>query len=314
MLTWTYDAPSGTFKQHALSKRLMRTSLEESHFMAYVRPVDGFGKNKGEQVTIVRLGAISEPTSALLSEGTRIPEDVVNLSTKTITVAEYGRALPFTNLILELSAFDLEQPIQAELVNQQKLTLDTAAAVAFKSSLIKYTPTGAATRTIDTAGSAAAVVGSNMNMFHVEEIADYLYDTLRATPWSGDDFVGVFRTKSLRGIKRDPAWEQWKVYTNPEAKSTGEVGRVENVRFVKTNHNNALGLKGASSQLGEGVVFGKDAVALAEAVTPELRMGRPEDFGRSRSVAWYGILAFGLIWDTGNAGEAKVVHVTGAAS
>jgi hypothetical protein len=36
----------------------------------------------------------------------------------------------------------------------------------------------------------------------------------------------------------------------------------------------------------------------------------PEDYGRSKGVAWYGIFEFGLIWDTGNAGEAKIIHVT----
>jgi hypothetical protein len=57
------------------------------------------------------------------------------------------------------------------------------------------------------------------------------------------------------------------------------------------------------------VVFGSDAVAMAEVMTPELRAAIPQDFGRSKAVAWYGNLGFGLIWDTGNAGEAKVVHV-----
>jgi len=61
--------------------------------------------------------------------------------------------------------------------------------------------------------------------------------------------------------------------------------------------------------LGEGVVFGDDAVAIAEAMAPELRAAIPGDFGRSRAVAWYGILAFDIIWDTGTAGEAKIVHV-----
>jgi hypothetical protein len=27
-------------------------------------------------------------------------------------------------------------------------------------------------------------------------------------------------------------------------------------------------------------------------------------------VAWYGIFQYGIIWDTGNAGEARIVHVT----
>ena len=45
-------------------------------------------------------------------------------------------------------------------------------------------------------------------------------------------------------------------------------------------------------------------------MTPELRAAIPGDFGRSKAVAWYGILEFGIIWDTGSAGEAKVVHVS----
>ena len=49
---------------------------------------------------------------------------------------------------------------------------------------------------------------------------------------------------------------------------------------------------------------------MAIAEDPELRAAIPKDFGRSRSVAWYGILEFGLVWDTANAGEARVIHLT----
>ena len=66
---------------------------------------------------------------------------------------------------------------------------------------------------------------------------------------------------------------------------------------------------GTVSGLGEGVVFGEDNVAMAEVLTPELRAGMPEDLGRSKVVGWYGILQFGLIWTTANAGQARVVHV-----
>jgi len=62
--------------------------------------------------------------------------------------------------------------------------------------------------------------------------------------------------------------------------------------------------------LGESIFFGQDSVAMAEVLTPELRAAMPADFGRSKAVAWYGILEFGMIWDTANAGEARVVHVT----
>jgi len=44
-------------------------------------------------------------------------------------------------------------------------------------------------------------------------------------------------------------------------------------------------------------------------MSPELRAAIPGDFGRSKAVAWYGILEFDIIWDTGNPGEARIVHV-----
>jgi hypothetical protein len=124
--------------------------------------------------------------------------------------------------------------------------------------------------------------------------------------------MAIFRTLGMRGIKRDPAWEEWHKYTDPQAKYNNEIGKIENIRHLETNHANALGKKGTNSVLGEGVVFGQDAVAMAEVLTPEIRaqVNVGHDFGRSNAAAWYGILEFGIIWDTANAGEARIVHVT----
>ena len=310
--TWTFDAPTGTYKNHALSSRLYEAAVENSMFMDHVRPVDGFGRNNGETVTLTRVANITEPTSAVLSESVRIPEDEFALSTQTITVQELGRSVPYTSLSQDLSKFDTENPIQRKLREQMRLVLDTLAAAAFKRTLIKYAITGAATNNITTNGTFGAASTANMNIFHVEEIRDYMFDTLRVPPAVDGDYIGIFRTLGLRGIKRDADWEEWHKYTDPTVKFNGEVGRIESVRFLETNHANALGKVGTSSVLGEGVVFGEDGVAMAEAMSPELRAAIPSDFGRSKAVAWYGILAFEPIWDTGNAGEARIVHVGSA--
>lgn len=308
--TWTWDAPSGVYKNHAMSTDLYMAALEDSVFMDFVQGVKGFGRKRGETVTLTRVATVAEPTSAVLSENMRIPEDVFSLSTTSITVSEIGRAIPYTDLSMELSEFDLESPIQRRLRSQMKLVLDTMVATAFKQAKVKYVPTSMTAATVTTNGTAGTSALENMNVYHVEEIADYLYDTLRAPPYDDEDYVGVFRQLGLRGIRRDPAWEEWHKYTDPQAKYNAETGRLENIRFVRTNHANALAKKGTNSVLGEGVVFGEDAVAMAEVETPELRAAIPSDFGRQKAVAWYGILQFGLIWDTGNAGEARVVHVT----
>ncbi len=307
--TWKFDAPTGTFKNHALSMKLFEAAVENSIFVDHVRPVDGFGKGKGETVTLTRVRNVTEPTSASLDEQSRIPEDEFQLSTKAITVVELGRAVPFSSLSQDLSEFNLENPIQRKLREQMRLVLDTKAAFAFKQAKVKYVPTGATSNNITTNGTPGAAATANMNIFHVEQIRDYLFDTLQAPPLENDDYLGIFRTLGLRGIKSDTEWKAWHQYTDPQAKYNGEVGRIEGVRFIETNHNRALGKIGTGSVLGEGVVFGEDSVALAEAMAPELRMAIPGDFGRSRAVAWYGILEFDIVWDTGNAGEARIVHV-----
>lgn len=310
--TWSFDMPTGVWKQHALSSRLYQAAVEEALLMDYVKPVDGFGRRMGENVTLKRVSAISEPTSANLTEGIRIPEDTLTLSTKAILLKEIGRAVPFTSFAEDLSDIDIENTVQGELKRQMKLTLDTKCATAFKAGKIKYAITGLASNNITTNGTFGATSTANMNVFHCEEIRDYLFDTLRAPGYSGDDYIGCFRTLGIRGIKRDPDWEEWHKYTDPSVKFNSEVGRIEGIRFVETNHNLAFGKVGTGSVLGEGVVFGADAVAMAEALTPELRAAMPQDFGRQRAVAWYGILEFDVIWDTGNAGEAKIVHVGSA--
>ena len=318
--TWTFDSPTGTYKSHAMSARLYEAAVENSVFMDHVRPVDGFGRNSGETVTLIRVGNIAEPADPRLQEAVRIPEDDFELSAQTITVTEIGRSVPFTSLSQDLSRFDIENPIQRKLRDQMRLALDTMAASAFKRAAVKYIPTGTAgspTFTSEFDGVVSNQATRNVQVFDIERIRDLMFDDLHVPPLDNDDYVAIMRTQALRGIKDDADWEEWHKYTDPQAKFNGEVGRIESVRFIETNHANALGKNlGSGSDLGEGVVFGEDAVAMAEAMTPELRAAIPQDFGRQRAVAWYGILEFDQIWDTTGAtaadvaGEARIVHIT----
>lgn len=311
--TWEFDAPSGTFKNHKLSSQLREAAIAETQFMQFVDPEPGYGKKSGESVTITRISNIDEPTDGRLSEGRTIPEDEFALSTVSITVTEWGRAVPYTSLSDDLNKYNLENMIQRKLRDQMQLTLDTAASSAFKDAKIKAIPTGVSELTFDTDGTPSSTAVANLGTFHVESIRDYLFSTLHVPKYSGGDYICLATTKALRGLKRDPNWEKWHHYTDPESKFNSEVGRFEQIRFIEVNHSNALsGSKGTGGVLGEAIFFGADAVAMALVEDPELRAAMPQDFGRSKSVAWYGILEFGLIWDTANTGEARVIHVTSA--
>lgn len=314
--SWVSDGPSGVYKNHDLSSKLRMASIKAAKFMQFVKPEEGYGKKKGESVTITRVSNVTVPSDDTLSELNRIPEDTLSLSTQAITVAERGRAIPYTKLSVDLSHFDLGNAIQAKLRDQLKLRMDISAAVAFKDGQILAIPTGVSETTFETDGAATNTAASNLNMFHVESIRDYMFSTLNIAPYMGDDYVCVLVTQAKRGLMRDPSWVDWKKYTDPEAKFNGEIGRIENIRFVETNHTSALAENlGTGDVLGEAVFFGEDPVSMAVAEDPHLiaEENVGNDFGRSKSVAWYGIYGFAQIWtDSANAGEARVVYLTSA--
>lgn len=310
--SWLYDAPSGVFKSHQMSSKLRMAAIAECKFMQFVNPEEGYGKGKGESITISRVSNIAVPTSAVLSEGVEIPQDEIVLSTIAITVQELGRSVPYTSLSNDLSKFDIGNVIQKKLRDQMALVLDGLAADAFQAGKIKAIPTGVAALTMDTDGTASTAATVNLNAYHIAQIRDYLHSTLNVPAFEGGDYMCLASTKALRGLKSDPDWEVWHKYTDPSKKYNSEVGKFEGIRFVEVNNTSSLsGSLGTGSVLGEAIFFGDDAVAMAVAQDPELRAEAPKDFGRSKNVAWYGVLAFKQIWsDSATAGEAKVLHVT----
>lgn len=312
MQSWAFDAPSGVYKNHAISSDIRFAAIAATKFMQFSKPVDGYGVKQGSNVTITRVSNVNVPSDDSLVELERIPEDTLSLSTQAISVVERGRAIPYTSLSKDLSYFDLENAIQRKLKDQLQLRMDNLCATAFKVGQVKGTPDGIASITFTTNGTANGTASVNLNVYHIEQIRDQLFSTYHVQPYAGEDYMCVVSTKGRRGIMRDPNWEKWKTYTDAEAKFNGEIGRIEGIRFIESNNTNALsGSLGTSSVLGEAVFFGDDPVAMASVHDPELRAKESEDYGRARGVAWYGVYGFDQIWkDSSSDGEARVIHIS----
>lgn len=309
--TWTFDAPSGVYKSHEMSSALRKAAIAETKFMQFVKPEPGYGKKSGDTITISRISNLVVPSSGQLQENMKIPEDVLTITTVAITVTEWGRSIPYTGFAEDLSMFDIENVCQRALKDQMKLIMDNAAAASFKTAQIVATATGVASISFATNGVAPAQAQANLQMYHVEQIRDYMFSTLHVPPYEGDDYVALVSTKAKRGLVNDPAWETWHKYTDPESKWNGEIGRIENIRFVEVNNTSALsGSIGLNGVCGQAIFFGADAVAMAVVLDPELRAAIPGDYGRQRGVAWYGILNFGMVWTTANPGEARTVFLS----
>ena len=270
--SWIYDAPSGVYKSHSMSSDLRMAAIAQTKFLQYFNTVDGMGKGKGDTVTITRIANVDVPTDDSLLEVERIPEDSYVLSTQAISVTERGRAIPYSSLSIDLSSINLENAIQKKLRDQLALRLDKVCATAAKLGMVKAIPDGVASLTFDTDGTASTTAAANLNVYHVEQVRDYMFSTLNVAPYADGDYMCLASTKALRGIKRDPNWEKWKVYAEPEAKYNYEVGRIESIRFVESNNSSALSQSlGTSSVLGEAVFFGDDPVVMASVHDHELR-------------------------------------------
>ena len=66
---------------------------------------------------------------------------------------------------------------------------------------------------------------------------------------------------------------------------------------------------GSGTYRGCGVVFGADAVAEAVAVAEELRADPPTDMGRSKSIGWYFLGGWKLVWANSIQGHARIVRI-----
>lgn len=284
--------------------------------MRFVEMQPEYGKNKGDTLTFTRFTHIAEPSSAELSELSPIPEVSFSLATATFVVKEYGVAVPYTGKLEALAKYNIENLIQRTLMEQKRLVLDTLALGSFDDTNVKYVPDGPASSSITFNSTASGTAQAGLNYFHIEDISDLMFDRLNIPYFEGENYVGIFRGKSLTALRRDSQFISWHQYTQPGMKVKGEVGTIERIRLVETNHATGLPYVG-SNNFGSGVVFGQDGVGMIEAEAPHLRAALPSGHGRFKSIAWYGLFGFNIIFsgattEATSKGTTRIVHVTSA--
>lgn len=314
MQTWSQDTPSGPFRNNFLSEELYQASFEKAEVIQWVEPVDGFGKKKGDTVNLFTMtGPPESPSKGILQENVRIPETAVGISGTSFLIQEFGEAVTWTNIYDDFAKYDLPAFVKKRLREIMKLTLDVSAGDAFKRALITLAPTSATAATIDTTGTPSVAAGAVVGVRHIQLSRDYLYGTLKCPYFGeGDAYIGIANWATTRSIRNDTLWKEWYVLGNPEKLQRGEIGMIENIRIIETNHDTVLQVATAGTDnVGQMFIFGDEAVAFAEAQTPELRLKVADDYGRNLGCAWYGQLGFGLYHATANPREARIIRVTG---
>lgn len=305
-MAWTWDAPSGVYKNHALSRSIRQEAIEDTVFMQWLRPESGYGKGRGENVTITRV--LKLPIAGRVSEIDRLPSGRAIIETKSVSVSEWGFKLEMTEFEKNLTFFDIRNQYQKILKDQMSLTMDIMAADALKTTPYLFIPT-AAGGVFDTDGVPNTTADVNLSISSLRTIHDELAGTLKAPRFRGGRYIGILSTRAARGIKNDPEYKDWLAPTTSQPMRDGRLNDVEGFSLFETNHFAALAnAVGSGSVLGEAIFFGEDPGFLAVVSNPELRAGLPEDLGRFRETGWVGTLEAGLTWET--AALARVIFVT----
>lgn len=305
-MSWTFDAPTGTYRNHALSTDIRREAIADVQFMRFMRPEPGFGKRKGESVTITRI--MSLPHAARVQENAVLPSGRPAIETKTVGVSQWGFKIPVTEFETHLTHFNLMDPFQQALRDQISLTMDVMCADALKLTPIKYTPTVAG-GTFATNGAAAALATRNLEVQDLRRIHDRFRQDLKVPKFKNGKYVGILSTRAARGLKNDPEYKDWLAPTTSEPLISGRLKDIEGFALFETNHDEALeDLVGSSTNVGEAIFFGADAGGLVRVMDPEIRAGIPQELGTFREVGWVGTIDAFLTWERPS--MARAIHVS----
>lgn len=231
-------------------------------------------------------------------------------SLRQITVTEHGNAVMNSELLIQSSFDDIMATTTSLLGRDYALTLDCELRdVALSGTNIVYGG-GKSDR--------ESLTDSDKMTVSVVKDAIEILSTNNAPKYGGAYWICFVHPHQSRDLRDDPAWINASNYGAPEQLFNGEIGRIDDTRFIETtlmcngkaktsdpsyraelvkgykdpDDSSAVALGTAVYQ---AVIFGEQYYGIAWSLPVELRDDGVKDFGRKRSLAWYAIWGTGLL-------------------
>lgn len=312
---WGTSSLGAYFTNQELSRELRVVSQPTFRFRQFVEAKNAKGKNRGDKLYFDKIKNVATQGGTLV-ETTTIPETNYTIVQGTLTINEYGNAIPFTGKLDVLSEFDVNNTVVIALRNDYEKVLDSAVGSQFTSNAYKYVCTSGTSSALTTNGTFTASATADINAFHVKQIVKS-FKTRNIRPYAdGQDYICIAGPQAMFGMFNDTGaggWIDVSKYTDSYASGifNGEVGKYHQVRFVEET-NFLSNTVGNSSAYGEAIFFGIDAVMEGVAVPEEIRAKIPQDYGRDMGLCWYALLGYQLTWSQSVDGEDHVIHVKSA--
>ena len=223
-------------------------------------------------------------------------------SMKQITVQEHGNAVSNSELLIQSSFDDIMATTTTLLGRDYALVMDCELRdVALSGTNIVYG---------GQRNSRTNVTAADKLTVAVIKDAIEILATNNAPKYGNLYWICFVHPHQSRDLRDDSAWINASNYGAPEQMFTGEIGRIDDTRFIETtlmcngaaavtdpSYKAALksGTAGNQTDIYQAVIFGDQYFGIAWSLPVELRDNGTEDFGRKRSLAWYAIWGTGLL-------------------
>ena len=286
---WQTDALGGFMWAPNLSRKL-RTALQPMvRFRQYCDVREAFGKGKGEQYAWDIYSDVATQ-GGTINETDVMPETNFTITQQTLIVNEYGNSVPFTKKLDDLSEHPVTEVIHKVLKNDARKALDSSANAQFELTPIRVVGNAATTISVTTNGTPSGAPAQEFLSAHAKLIADEMAERDIPT-FDGNNYMAIARPTTLRAFKDELeaihqyVSEGWHVIMN------GEKGRYEGIRYCEQTNIAAEGWANS-----DGIFFfGSDTVVEAFSIQEEIRGKIPGDYGRSKGIAWYALLGYGIV-------------------
>lgn len=286
------------------SQEILFAAQPTLRFMAVVTKRTELGVMPGKTINFLRYAALSGDSE--IEETQQIETDTLTTSVISISVKEHAKAISQSEFLIRTALTDTLQDAAIALGMHYAVGID---------SLIRDALMGGANVIYanEKANRAALGAADTFNFDIVRAVVELLA-TNKAPKFDADGFICFIHPRQARFIRKDPGWINVALYSTPESIRSGEIGRIEDVRFVETTQvpyvkigtqqiwadnkytgKDTIQAANPNANIYRAVVCGDYCVGLAEALPVEMRDDGVHDFGRTRKLAYYGIWGAGLI-------------------
>lgn len=241
-----------------------------------------------------------------LTELTNMTTQALSGSMKQITVTEHGNAVSNSELLIQSSFDDIMATTTTLLSRDYAMVMDCELRdTALSGTNVVYASKSDGTK-VSTRTGLDSTCG--MKVSTVKDAIEILA-TNNAPKYNNMNWICFVHPHQSRVLRDDPAWINASNYGAPELLFNGEIGRIDDTRFIETTimcngacseddvaYKQALTTSaGNTVPVYQSVLFGDAYYGIAWSLPVELRTNGVEDFGRVRSLAWYAIWGTGLL-------------------